>query len=463
MDAIQKAFSAAERSYFSAKSNAGRKVDTVMARGPSGVSVVEQPGFTGAKQQLDAFRSWVFAAVRPICNRIAAQPIRVGRIEGGRKLGTKTVDEPEPIANHPIIELLHDPNDLLTGWGLMWATVASINLTGRAFWWIPEGNENLFMLPASWIKGFEGTTSFQAWRVQPEGHGQQFEIPSDRMVYHALPNPSDPWGSISPLQTVAPAVNNDADIQASQRQAFQRGIHPSHAVILGKDENGHRPTLTNAQQKQIIAAVRKRYAGVANHGEPLILDGLIEDVKRLSSTPAEMDWERSAGAMKDRILQAFGTSPYILGGSEPGSRAASSAAEEHFIASTVNPLIRLMTEAMSEWMAPMFGDGLRVWIEPCEAHDSEMNLRWATLLAQHGVVTVHELRGLAPFGLERDKQFNGQVVGGKDMATTGLIERGLQEMIQNGLAAHEADQIVNQAKSYGLLPAGRNGRARITQ
>lgn len=462
MNALVKAFSTAERSYLSAKAAAGRKVDTIMSR-PYGPSIAEAPGFTGAKQQLEAFKSWVFAAVRPICNRIAAQPVRVGKITGGRKLGVKSTDEPEPLQTHPIIELLKDPNDLMTGWGLMWATVASINLTGRAFWWVPEGNENLFLLPASWIKGFEGTTRFQSWRVQPEGHGEQFDIASERIVYFALPNPSDPWGSISPLQTVAPAVNNDADIQASQRQAFTRGIHPSHAIFVGKQPHpdvpgGVRPALTNAQQRQIVEAVKRRYAGVANHGEPLVLDALIEDVKRLSNTPDEMDWQRSAVQVKDRILQAFGTSPYILGGSEPGSRAASSAAEEHFVASTVNPLIRLMTESMSEWMAPMFGDGLRIWIEPCEAHDADMALRWAETLAKHGVITVHELRRLAPFGLQEDRAFDGQIVGGKNQQTTGLIEEGLSNLVSDLMAGRTADDIVERSKGYGLFPSGMNGR-----
>ena len=453
MDALNKAFSAVERSYLSAKAAVGNMADGLMSRGPAGISGVEQPGFRNAKEQLAAFRSWVFAAIRPICNRIAAQPVRVAKGKQGGRYGTKATDH-QPMQTHPILDLLADPNDLMTGWGMMWATVASINLCGRAFWWVPEGNQECYLLPASWIKGFEGTARFQSWRVQPEGTGEFIDLPSERVVYFAFPDPGSPWGSISPLASIAEAVSNDADILLSQRSAFRRGIHPTHAIIVGKDPvdgvpGGLRPRLTHAQQRQIIEAVRKRYAGAERHGEPLILDGLIEDIKRLSLTPEELDWQQSAVQMKERILQGFGVSPYILGGSEPGSRAASTAAEMHFLATTVNPLIRMMSEAMTEWLAPMFGGGLRVWIEEAVCNDDEQNLRWATLLAQMGVLTAHELRRLAPFGLPEDDTFDGTLVGGQNLGEGNLIERGLSNMTQRVVSNYAADELLERAGLQG--------------
>ncbi|MBU4400726.1 MAG: phage portal protein, partial [Planctomycetes bacterium] len=376
-------------------------------------------------------------------------------------LKTKGAGDVEPLDDHPVLDLLADPNDLQTSWGLLWSTVASINLCGRAFWWVTEGNEELHLLPTSWVLGSTGSTRFQSWKVQPPGHGETIEIPSERMVYFALPSPSDPWGSVSPLQTAAAAVDNDADILRSQRAAFHQGVYARHALIIGRQpveglSGGLRPRLTPTQHRQLINAVRKRYEGLANN-EPLILDGLIEDVKTLTNSPHEMDWRESAESMKSRIMQAFGTSSYLVGGTEPGSRAASAVAETHFLNNTVNPIIRMMSEAMTEWLSPMFGGGLKIWVEPCVADDADLRIQWATLLSQNGSLSVHELRSLSPFGLSENNAFDNQLVGGENMKTLNPIQRGVERMVQNSVASLAADS----GRFGDVLPAltfsGGNG------
>ncbi len=446
-ETLTKAFAATERSYLSAKASIGQRTEAVMARGPSGGILGEPSGFRNARQQLDAFRSWVFAAIRPIANRIAAQPIRVGRLGQPQPRRSKAA-EPTPLTSHPIYDLLNDPNDLQTGYGLMWATVASINLTGRAFWWLPdEEPQRLYMLPCSWVQGFTGTTRYQSWKVLPPGQGEPIEVPSERVVYFALPSPADPWGSVSPLQAAADAVNNDDDILRSQRAAFTRGIHPSMAIVLGKDANGFRPRLTAPQQSQIIEAVRRRWQGADKHNEPIILDGLIEDVKRISVTPSEMDWQSSAEAMKRRILEAFGVSPYVLGSSEPGSRAASVAAQLHLVSSTVNPLIRLMSEAMSEWLSHMFGGGIRVWIEPAVVDDADVELQRMQLAASSGVVGYNELRRFAGLPEQEEKGTRNAL-----LSTVGGMTGAVQILSAVGQGVMAADSAARLLALFFELP-----------
>src|SRR5262249_13077821 len=143
-------------------------------------------------------------------------------------------------------------------------------------------------------------------------------------------------------------------------------------------QNIGRPQLTAPQKQQLIQSVRASYAGACKHGEPLILDGMIEDVKRLSNTPAEMDWAQSAATLKARITQTFGTNPIIMGEIESANRASAVAAEEHFAKFTVNPKIDLLSQVLTEFLGPMFSDGsgkLIVWIEPYTPRDEEMELR----------------------------------------------------------------------------------------
>ena len=202
-------------------------------------------------------------------------------------------------------------------------------------------------IPSNWIVGQEGSDQIESFHIRPTTTAEAFKLPIEECAYIHYPNPGDPHDATSPLQAIAGAVTADEAITDSQCAMFRRGIHPSHAIILGKQPHpdvpgGLRPSLTGVQQRQIIGAILKRYQGSSKHGEPLILDGLIEDVKRLSNTPSEMDWIASGKATKERISQGFGTNPIVMGQVEGANRARAGAADKHFVDFTVNPIIGLM-------------------------------------------------------------------------------------------------------------------------
>ena len=51
-----------------------------------------------------------------------------------------------------------------------------------------------------------------------------------------------------------------------------------------------RGPLTGDERKALLEAVDRKYRGVQHHGEPIILDGLLEEVEEISITPREMDF-----------------------------------------------------------------------------------------------------------------------------------------------------------------------------
>jgi phage portal protein BeeE len=217
---------------------------------------------------------------------------------------------------------------------------------------------------------------------------------------------------------------------------------------------GMRPRLTDAQQRQIIGAILKRYQGTTRHGEPIILDGLIEDLKRLSNTPEEMDWLNSGKITKARIFQGFGVNPIIAGEVEGANRASAGAADKHFIDSTVNPKITLLSQTMTEWLGPMFG-GITVWIEPCIADDADLSFQWAQLLSQAGAISTDELRALAPFPLPENPDLAGRLVTGQGLAS---FDRLVAQAVHQGIGAIGAENIMAE---LGHLGGGHNGNGRF--
>ena len=448
MDALSKANADAQRSYLNAKAAVGQQADALLAQGGSGLPFATRTDLSKATEQLKHFRGWVYASVRPIAQKIAGQPIHVGK--EARPRGTKATATLKPFESHPLLDLLADPNDLGVSWSLMYVTVASLELTGRCLWFLPD-EKQILPIPTSWLRGFEGASKITTFRVQPPGVAEPMPLPADQCVYFSYPDPGDPHGAVSPLQAVGGAVDSDEAIESSRIAMFRRGMHPSHCVILAKDGEGRRPRLSGAQQRQIIDAILKRYSGVSKAGEPIILDGLIEDVKRLSMTPEEMAFLDSEKSTKARIMQGFGTNPIVCGEVEGANRASSLAAEDHFAAYTVNPKIELLSQTMTEWLSPMFGGDIKIWLEPVQVRDPEMALKWATLLAQSGAISTGELRTLAPFELPDNLYLDqeGEVPTGRGFGASGVLEAALSELVDERIGGAGADRILASVSGNG--------------
>lgn len=394
---IEKALADANASY--ARCKAATLPDLGVHTSPGRTLGITDLG--NASAQLQQFRAWVYASVRAIAQRIAGQPLLVG--EKRRVRNSKSVSQLVPFESHELLTLFQDPNPLMTSWSLIYLTVANLELTGRSLWWLPD-RKSIWPLPSSWIVDFNAVgLEIRSFEIRPPGAAETTTIDAEECCYFSLPDPADLHGSLGPLQSCHSAVVADALILSSQLKSLRNGLHCQHALIVGKDVGSMpgmniRPKLTGPQQRQLIEATQRRYHGLEGAGECLILDGWVEDIKRISLTPAECDWPASAAMMKSRILQAFGVNPIILGEIESANRASSEAADRHFVDTCINPLCRMMSLTMTSWLSSMF-DVEQVWIQPAISDDTEASLKWAQLLVQAGAVTGDELRQVCPFDL----------------------------------------------------------------
>jgi len=350
-----------------------------------------------AAQQLAHNRGWVYACVRLISQRIAGQPIHLARKKG------KAL---EPIEQHPILDALADPNPFTTSWSLMVSCAASLELVGRAYIWLsdaPDGRLQLYYLPSNWVEPVHDAKHFARYIVRPDGNPNHFTVDGDDMVRIYYPDPRNPLHGLSPVQAIAQAIAVDEDISTCQRRSFGNP-HPGLMLIAGRlpaqpGAQGVRPTFTPEQKQRLIASIRQAYSGVHHYGDPIILDSLIEKIEKLSNTPHEMDFLNSSKMSKARILQGFGVNEILLGEIEGANRASAVVAEDSFCSNTINPICRLISECLTEWLAKRYDPNFVLYIEPARAKDPEQEREDWKLLAQAGAVTKDELRqwkGLAP-------------------------------------------------------------------
>jgi phage portal protein BeeE len=109
--------------------------------------------------------------------------------------------------------------------------------------------------------------------------------------------------------------------------------------------------------------------------------------------------EREAKASRAGRLIAFGVPPMLLGIPGDNTYANYKEANAAFWRGTVLPLAAKLAGALSEWLAPAFGDDLRLWFDPdqVDALSGDREALWARVAAAD-FLTVNEKRAAVGYG-----------------------------------------------------------------
>jgi phage portal protein BeeE len=399
-------------------------VPGIMAGGPT-AWLSEAPQLAVAFEQERHFFGWVFSAVRAIAQRIAAQPVRMARkVKAPRRsrmpqkhtlpYHLKDAREGlEMVTRHIILDSIDKPNDYMVRSSLLLNTVTSLELTGRFYWWLVDevNRVAIYPIPSSWVEPrHDGGQLFSSYIIRPRATGGatiEYRIDGREIIRGYYPDPSNPLrGHYSPLTAAARAVLTDEAIQQAQHQHFVNGIWPGLALIVGRHPDasapnmpGQRPALTKEQRAQLLTAVKQAYRGAFHYGEPLILDAIIQDVKKVTNSVQEMDFKDSGEIVKARVFQAFGVNPVVVGQLEGVNRASATMADANFCRNCVNPKLVILGEWLSKQLPGQFGDpDLVLWLQEARPDDPLETRAEMALLVSAGAISVNELRSVYNFG-----------------------------------------------------------------
>ena len=442
------------------------------------------------RQRYSLFRGWVYAAVNALAMEGAAQPVKVGKMAGAKQdndkpktrkdwvLNRMTKDarskaaneELEVLPDHWILDVLERPNPLQHRWQFTYSFIANLCLTGWAFVVHGEGKDGtqeFYSLPTTWIRPDHSKGAFAEFKIvnpnNPASEADAKPISGKHVAFAHLPNPSNPMSALSPAQSQSPALKIDDYIQSSQQAFFENGIFPSVIITMGSNPHpdapggtAGRPRLTAQQRRQVYAAIRKVSGGIANYGNPAIVDGLIEKIDRLSATQNEMGWEKSENKVRTRILSAFGVHPFILGEEMAGSYAQAYIVQDRFH-KKVNTFLDMLGICMTNFADALLNDKEKaakpgkvaeeknkflIWWEECKAVDPSMEKSTWEGARNREDVTQNEFR--AYMGLPPDEDSNQAVL---NKSTIQAIA-GVAEKVQAG--AILVDQAVAILEGLGV-------------
>lgn len=379
------------------------------------------------------FRHWVYVAVSLIAKRIAGQAVMAGhnphaekpsddkpkRAYKSRRLQTwerlpkrvKGADDPnfEMLTDHEVLQVMAKPNPMQRKFEFFFVSVANLLLTGECYWIGGKGKSKgrgkedapieLWAIPTTWITPLHENGLFTGYNLKA-GDGEPIPLKPEQVARTYFPDPSNIKSSLSPVITQISAIRTDDYIQTSQEDSFKRGIFPNVAIKVGQQigedgkPTGARPVLEGHQRRQIIRAVRQVWDRSVGNGDPAILDGLIEDVFKLHTTPQEMDWLQSGAQVKARIFEAFGVHPFMAGEPVGVGGYAQAAIIEGVFADNANTIVDALGETLTGFLGPLYDDPpmLQVWLDPIKPRNEEMRAKEWEFARRNEDVTRDEYR-----------------------------------------------------------------------
>ncbi|HEX3675437.1 MAG TPA: phage portal protein [Rhizomicrobium sp.] len=266
--------------------------------------------------------------------------------------------------SHPLLSLLGSPNGCESGTVLFERWYAFLQCAGNAYLQAISAGGNVRELHVlrpdrvvvvqdnnGWPCAYDYTVNGVTTRLARDASG--FLPVLHGKLFHPL---NDCYG-LSPIEAAASAVDIHNAGAGWTKSLLDNAARPSGALIY-KGPDGA-PGLSEEQFGRLKRELEDAYQGAANAGRPMVLEGGL-DWRAMSYTPADMDFSSMRNAAAREIALAFGLPPMLLG--LPGDNTYANYREANlaFWRQTVLPLVARTAKDLTRWLAPRFGEGLRV-------------------------------------------------------------------------------------------------------
>jgi HK97 family phage portal protein len=330
-----------------------------------------------------------YACVRKIAGAAASVPFLL-------------YDGPTEVEDHPLLTLLARPNAAEDGpalferwYGLLHsagnAYLEAVSLDGvpRELHVLRPDRMKVVAGARGWPAAYDYTVDGRTTRIARDGSGF---LP---VLHAALFHPLDDHYGLSPLQVAGAAIDVHNQGAAWTKALLDNAARPSGALIYRGPDGA--PGLTDEQFTRLKRELEDAYQGASNAGRPMVLEGGL-DWKAMGYTPSDMDFAETRSVAAREIALAFGVPPMLLG--IPGDNTYANYAEANlnFWRQTVLPQVARTAAALTRWLCPRFGEGLRVGYDAdaVEALGEARQALWEKLSGA-SFLTINEKRAAAGY------------------------------------------------------------------
>jgi len=319
-------------------------------------------------------------------------------VRGAKAIYANAADDVEQVTDHPVLDLLHDPDPSTTYCDFMTMVYWYREVTGKAYIWVggpkPVG---LFLLHPQYTKPIVskgvGIEEFMYGR----DNLTPMRVPASQVVItRYMPDPFAPWDGVSWVNS----IEQYADMEnAAVMSEVQRWKNSGQYGMIVKA-----PASYNDQQlKQLESSLRGK-GGPLAAGRALIVRDL--EVVEAGSKPHEMNYLEGLEQAERAIYRAAGV-PEAIWKLNDANLASASAADPIWQRNIYERQQRVAQD-LTEWLLPMFGiEPGTMWFAYDNPSQDDVELQTNRMAAgfTNGAVYLNEYRqalGLNPLPDEQN-------------------------------------------------------------
>mgnify|MGYP000874387456 CR=1 FL=1 len=287
----------------------------------------------------------VHPILRMVAGKIATSVSRhVPKLYRVNAKGEKT-----EVFDHPALDLLRHPNDILTGLETRKLTQLYLDLAGENFWllWANADGEpvRLFPLPPRWVVQVPDENR-RSFRVSFQN--LQMEIPAASILWMRDVNPESPYGRGT---GITEALGDEIDVDEYAARYVKAFFYNRASPEIIVSAEGAKPEET-ARAK---AKWDDEHRGWWN-GFKTFWTGSKISVTRLDTTFRDSQLTELRAYQRDLIISTFGVPPEVLGIIENSNRATIDASSALYAEHVIEPRLAMLAENLNERLLPLYVD-----------------------------------------------------------------------------------------------------------
>lgn len=360
----------------------------------------------------------VYALVDLIAKSAAGIPWHYDDLEG------KQVELPELQA------LLRRPNPDTSAFELLYSTLAHLELTGNAFWYL-EGIDGsaLFAtdskgLPLMRNGGLVAgdrphfgkpkriyTLEPDRMKIAKVGEGRvagygyrlpttSVDMPLERdwVVHFRYPHPSNRWWGLGPVEAAALKLETDTYSERWNRNIFRNSAMPGGVVeIPAAIGSTIVPPMTDAEFDRLKREWAQSHKGVDNAHRIAILEHGAHFTPTLLNA-RDVDFLRGREMTREELCSIFHVPPAKIGVLRYANYANSREQDKTFWAECMGPKLALIAAKITAELVARYRPDAEWAFADVNPRDAQIEAQVAVSLAQAGLRTINELRAEFKWG-----------------------------------------------------------------
>lgn len=308
------------------------------------------------------------------------------------------------LVDHPLLTLLMDPNDHLSGRAVLKLSQVHLDLVGESYW-VLERESVTGLIIGAWpvppnavlaLPDLTKERDQQTYTIQRSGGSKTYPV-KDVVALRML-DPDDPLGrGIGPAFALGDELDCDEYAARFTKNFFYNSAVPAAVVSIEGLSDANAPAVRAFKE-----SLEREHRGPERAGKLLVTSGKTS-FARLDTSLKDMQFVELRKFLMEFVRQVYRVPPEIVGDISNSNRATAFAARELLAEQAVLPRLEFLRTELQARLVPQFGNDLVLEYDSPVPADRDHQL--AVMSRMPEAFSYDEWRALA--GLRPDPERKG--------------------------------------------------------